>query len=199
MTTVVIVIHLMVVLAMIGLILLQRSEGGALGIGGGQGAFMTGRSAGNVLSHTTAYLALAFFADLARTGADREITSRRPPTSSSGCRARRPPPLAPAPAAGAGGHADQRRGSAEAARRVQAARRRRPHGGAELARRRRDCAGTRAGCRAAHAAGPTSAPRATCARPAAPPPATGARPRAVTRADALGAGRRIGRPILTEI
>ena len=61
MTTVVIVIHLMVVLAMIGLILLQRSEGGALGIGGGQGAFMTGRSAGNVLSHTTAYLAIAFF------------------------------------------------------------------------------------------------------------------------------------------
>jgi len=61
MTTVVIVIHLMVVVAMIGLILLQRSEGGALGIGGGQGAFMTGRSAGNVLSHTTAYLAIAFF------------------------------------------------------------------------------------------------------------------------------------------
>jgi len=61
MTTVVIVIHLMVVLAMIGLILLQRSEGGALGIGGGQGGFMTGRSAGNVLSHTTAYLAIAFF------------------------------------------------------------------------------------------------------------------------------------------
>jgi preprotein translocase subunit SecG len=62
MTTVVIVIHLMVVVAMIGLILLQRSEGGALGIGGGQGAFLTGRSAGNVLSHTTAYLAIAFFA-----------------------------------------------------------------------------------------------------------------------------------------
>jgi preprotein translocase subunit SecG len=61
MTTVIIVIHLMVVVAMIGLILLQRSEGGALGIGGGQGAFMTGRSAGNMLSHTTAYLAIAFF------------------------------------------------------------------------------------------------------------------------------------------
>ena len=61
MTTVIIVIHLMVVLAMIGLILLQRSEGGALGIGGGQNAFMTGRGAGNVLSHTTAYLAIAFF------------------------------------------------------------------------------------------------------------------------------------------
>jgi preprotein translocase subunit SecG len=62
MTTVVIVIHLMVVLAMIGLVLLQRSEGGALGIGGGQGAFMSGRSAGNVLTRTTGILAAAFFA-----------------------------------------------------------------------------------------------------------------------------------------
>jgi preprotein translocase subunit SecG len=62
MATVIIVIHLMVVLAMIGLILLQRSEGGALGIGGGSGAFLSGRGAGNVLSHTTAYLAIAFFA-----------------------------------------------------------------------------------------------------------------------------------------
>jgi preprotein translocase subunit SecG len=61
MTTVLILIHLMVVLAMIGLILLQRSEGGALGIGGSAGGFLTGRSAGNVLSHTTAWLAGAFF------------------------------------------------------------------------------------------------------------------------------------------
>lgn len=62
MTTVLIVIHLMVVLAMIGLVLLQRSEGGALGIGGGGGAFMTGRSAANVLTRATAILAVAFFA-----------------------------------------------------------------------------------------------------------------------------------------
>jgi preprotein translocase subunit SecG len=61
MTTVLIVIHLMVVLAMIGLVLLQRSEGGALGIGGGSGAFMTGRSAGNVLTTSTAILAATFF------------------------------------------------------------------------------------------------------------------------------------------
>jgi preprotein translocase subunit SecG len=61
MTTVVIVIHLMVVLAMIGLVLLQRSEGGALGIGGGQGAFLSGRSAGNVLTRSTAVLAMVFF------------------------------------------------------------------------------------------------------------------------------------------
>jgi preprotein translocase subunit SecG len=62
MTTVLIVIHLMVVLAMIGLVLLQRSEGGALGIGGGGGGFMTGRGAANVLTRGTAILAAVFFA-----------------------------------------------------------------------------------------------------------------------------------------
>ena len=44
------------------MVLLQRSEGGALGIGGGGGGFMTGRSAGNALTKTTAVLAAAFFA-----------------------------------------------------------------------------------------------------------------------------------------
>lgn len=62
MTTVLIVIHLMVVLAMIGLVLLQRSEGGALGIGGGSGAFLSGRGAGNVLTRSTGILAAVFFA-----------------------------------------------------------------------------------------------------------------------------------------
>jgi preprotein translocase subunit SecG len=61
MTTVLIVVHLMVVLALIGLVLLQRSEGGALGIGGGGGGFMTGRGAGNVLTTSTAVLAAVFF------------------------------------------------------------------------------------------------------------------------------------------
>ena len=61
MTTVLIVVHLMVVLALIGLVLLQRSEGGALGIGGGGAGFMTGRGAGNVLTKSTAILAAAFF------------------------------------------------------------------------------------------------------------------------------------------
>ena len=42
MQTVLIVIHLMIVLAMIGVVLLQRSEGGGLGMGGG-GGFMTTR------------------------------------------------------------------------------------------------------------------------------------------------------------
>src|SRR3954451_13980954 len=60
MQTVLIVIHLMVVLALVGVVLLQRSEGGGLGIGGGSG-FMTTRGAANALTRATAILAAAFF------------------------------------------------------------------------------------------------------------------------------------------
>lgn len=62
MITFVLVIHLMICIAMVAIILLQRSEGGALGIGGGGGGLMSGRGAGNLLTRTTAYLAAAFFA-----------------------------------------------------------------------------------------------------------------------------------------
>jgi preprotein translocase subunit SecG len=61
MSTVLLLIHVMVAVALVGVILLQRSEGGALGIGGG-GGFMTGRGAGNALTKTTAILAAGFFA-----------------------------------------------------------------------------------------------------------------------------------------
>jgi preprotein translocase subunit SecG len=61
METVIIVIHLMVIVALIAVVLLQRSEGGALGIGGGN-AFLSTRGQGNVLTRTTAILAAAFFA-----------------------------------------------------------------------------------------------------------------------------------------
>ena len=61
MTTVIIVIHLMVVLTMIAVVLLQKSEGGGLGIGS-TGGFLSSRGTANVLTRTTAYLALAFFA-----------------------------------------------------------------------------------------------------------------------------------------
>jgi len=60
METVIIVIHLMVVVALIAVVLLQRSEGGALGIGGGN-AFMSARGQGNVFTKATAILAVAFF------------------------------------------------------------------------------------------------------------------------------------------
>jgi preprotein translocase subunit SecG len=63
MSTVLLLIHVMVAVALVGIVLLQRSEGGALGIGGGGGGgFMTGRSAGNALTKTTAILAACFFA-----------------------------------------------------------------------------------------------------------------------------------------
>jgi preprotein translocase subunit SecG len=62
MSTVLLLIHLMIAIALVGVVLLQRSEGGALGIGGGAGGgFMTGRSAGNALTKTTAILATCFF------------------------------------------------------------------------------------------------------------------------------------------
>ncbi len=60
MTTVLIVIHILIALALVGIVLMQRSEGGALGMGGG--GFMSGRGQANFLTRMTAYLAAAFFA-----------------------------------------------------------------------------------------------------------------------------------------
>src|SRR5437763_11627715 len=60
MQTVVIVIHLMIVAVLIGTVLLQKSEGGGLGMGGGAG-FMSSRGTANLLSRTTAVLAAGFF------------------------------------------------------------------------------------------------------------------------------------------
>jgi preprotein translocase subunit SecG len=60
MQTVIVVIHLMVVLAMIGVVLLQKSEGGGLGIGS-TGGFLSSRGTANVLTRTTAILAGVFF------------------------------------------------------------------------------------------------------------------------------------------
>jgi preprotein translocase subunit SecG len=61
MQQVVIVVHLMLVLALIGVVLLQKSEGGGLGIGS-TGGFMTSRGTANVLTRATAILAGLFFA-----------------------------------------------------------------------------------------------------------------------------------------
>ena len=78
MQTVVIVIHLMVIVALVAVVLLQRSEGGALGMGGGD-QFMTMRGQGNVLTRATTILAAIFFAtSLAMSVLNRLNT---PPTS----------------------------------------------------------------------------------------------------------------------
>ena len=60
MQTVVIVVHLMIVVTLIATVLLQKSEGGGLGMGGGAG-FMSGRGTANLLTRTTAVLAVGFF------------------------------------------------------------------------------------------------------------------------------------------
>ena len=65
MTAIVLSIHILLTIALIGIILIQKSEGGGLGIGGGGGGmsgFMTGRSTANLLTRTTAILATGFFA-----------------------------------------------------------------------------------------------------------------------------------------
>ncbi len=61
MATVVLVIHLLIAIALVAVILVQRSEGGGLGLGGGTaGGLMTVRGSANLLTRTTAVLATAF-------------------------------------------------------------------------------------------------------------------------------------------
>ena len=65
MLNVVLTIHVLIVLALLGVVLLQRSDGSALGIGGGGGGgggFMTGAGAADALTRTTSILAALFFA-----------------------------------------------------------------------------------------------------------------------------------------
>ncbi|MCW8308505.1 preprotein translocase subunit SecG [Acidiphilium sp. PA] len=64
MITVLLVLQAFVTLALIGVVLIQRSEGGGLGLGSsqGMGSFMTGRGTANLLTRTTAILATAFMA-----------------------------------------------------------------------------------------------------------------------------------------
>ncbi len=62
MQTVLLVIHLIITASLIGVILIQRSEGG-MGLGGGtMGGLMTTRGSANLLTHTTAILAACFLA-----------------------------------------------------------------------------------------------------------------------------------------
>lgn len=60
MENVILTIHLLLALALIGVVLLQRSEGGGLGIGGGGGGAISGRSAATALGKVTWLLAIAF-------------------------------------------------------------------------------------------------------------------------------------------
>ncbi|HIP24388.1 MAG TPA: preprotein translocase subunit SecG [Rhodobacteraceae bacterium] len=61
MENIVLTIHLILALGLIGVVLLQRSEGGGLGIGGGGGGgVMSGRSAATAMAKLTWILAIGF-------------------------------------------------------------------------------------------------------------------------------------------
>jgi len=113
---VIIVIHLMLVLAPIGVVLLQRSEGGGLGIGS-TGGFMTSRGTANVLTRATAILAALFFLTSLLlsilAGVNRKPTSilggDQSAPSSPGA------PSAPPPLGGSGGLLNQLQGGAPSA------------------------------------------------------------------------------------
>ncbi|MEM1273424.1 MAG: preprotein translocase subunit SecG [Pseudomonadota bacterium] len=62
MENVILVIHLILAICLIGVVLLQRSEGGGLGIGGGGGGVMSGRQAATALGKLTWAFAIAFLA-----------------------------------------------------------------------------------------------------------------------------------------
>ncbi|MGB7405859.1 MAG: preprotein translocase subunit SecG [Pacificimonas sp.] len=59
-TTFVLVVHSLLAVALVTVILMQKSEGGALGIGGGPGGLMSARGAGNFLTKATGWLAAIF-------------------------------------------------------------------------------------------------------------------------------------------
>ena len=108
MSTVLLIIHLFVTLALIGIVLIQRSEGGGLGIGSsqGMGSFMSGRGTANLLTRTTAILAAMFMAlslTLALLNRGTSTTSRSildTPAQSSGTTPAVPAPPPPAAPSG---------------------------------------------------------------------------------------------------
>ena len=114
MTTVLLIVHLFVTLALIGVVLIQRSEGGGLGIGSsqGMGAFMSGRGTANLLTRTTAILATVFMAlsltlallNRGTTGVGRSLLEGPAPASApapgAALPAAPPPPAAPSAPAG---------------------------------------------------------------------------------------------------
>jgi preprotein translocase subunit SecG len=114
MQTVVVVVHLMIVVAMIGFVLLQKSEGGGLGIGS-TGGFLTSRGTANVLTRATAILALLFF--LTSLGLSWMSGLDRKPKSilNTGAPASQQPGAPPAPLGQGGGLLDTLRGQGQQA------------------------------------------------------------------------------------
>lgn len=102
MTLVLLIVHLFVTIALIGVVLIQRSEGGGLGIGSsqGMGAFMGGRGTANLLTRTTAVLATIFFGlslTLALLGHTQTGTGLLAPPPAAASAPAKPPPAPTGP------------------------------------------------------------------------------------------------------
>ncbi len=107
MTAVLLIIHLFVTIALIGVVLIQRSEGGGLGIGSsqGMGSFMSGRGTANLLTRTTAILATIFMVlsltlalmnrGTSGVGGGGGLLSSPPPAAAPAMPAAPPPPKGP--------------------------------------------------------------------------------------------------------
>ncbi|MBV8337937.1 MAG: preprotein translocase subunit SecG [Alphaproteobacteria bacterium] len=101
------VVHVLIAMALIGVVLLQKSEGGALGMGGGgMSGFMTGRTTANLLTRATAILAAAFMTTSVllvvvhnRERAPRSIIDQGAPTEPAAPTAPLAPPAPQAPPA----------------------------------------------------------------------------------------------------
>ncbi len=101
------IVHLFVTLALIGVVLIQRSEGGGLGIGSsqGMGSFMSGRGTANLLTRTTAILAVIFMGlsltlallNRGTSGPTRSILDTPPPATTTAPPAPAAPPSPSAP------------------------------------------------------------------------------------------------------
>jgi preprotein translocase subunit SecG len=85
-TPILLAVHIMLAIALIGVVLLQRSEGGLGGLGGGMSGFMTTRGSANLLTKTTRWLAGTFMATslvlawlAAHDSAPRPVITSQPP------------------------------------------------------------------------------------------------------------------------
>jgi preprotein translocase subunit SecG len=73
------IVHALIAISLIGVILMQRSEGGGLGVGGSSSGFMTARGAADFLTRATAILGGAFIVLSIIMAAIAGVT-RKPPT-----------------------------------------------------------------------------------------------------------------------
>ena len=105
MILIILIIHVLIALALVIMVLLQRSEGGALGMGGGNaaGGLMSGRAAGNLLTRSTGILGAAFMissislAILAGANSSNRSLFDNPPPADTSAPTQQEQPAAPAP------------------------------------------------------------------------------------------------------